>query len=113
MHLARRSQQDKGGLLNKAVDAAMASLNGILKDNDQVAPVSNARLEDLSAIGSQHPECQYIWGEIEALCVLGEICFEQGSREKAGLMLKKAIEQQKKVEHPLLSETEKLLKQCQ
>jgi hypothetical protein len=113
LRLARHSRAHDTRLLDDAATTATAALNGILKDNNQVALVGNARLEDLSAIGAQHPECQYIWGELQALCLLGEIFFEQGIRDKSLSMLQLAIEKQTVVHHPLGSETNRLLRQLQ
>lgn len=60
---------------------------------------------------SQHPDCQYAWGETDALHVCG-ICHRAlNEPELARKRLEAAVKVRKRIQHPGLHETQKLLQE--
>lgn len=111
MRLQGFSQQAKD-MLNSAKQSAYGALNGILKKNEQPASSPDTPLDHLVAIGAQHPQCSYIWGAIEALCLclLGKILIDEDDNIQAINALQEAVNMQSHIKHPHLMQTKELLK---
>lgn len=96
-------------LLKIAEITVLGALNGLLKENEALSLSYDAPLDNLLTVGSRHPECQYIWGSVKSLCLLGDILIEQNCMRKAKEIIEQAIEMQRNIQHPRMSQTQKLL----
>lgn len=70
--------------------AALAALNGILRENHEYSPVSDRSRRDLAVMGARHPECQFVWGELEASRRLGLALIDQGKHRDGSRWLRHA-----------------------
>jgi hypothetical protein len=101
------SQRD--AFLEAAARSAVGALQGIQTEDGVPAPQKDMPLSDLVALGAQHPECQYAWGEADALVLLGEVLTEQGRPSLARDAIRRAGDLQSTLQHPDLARTEDLL----
>ena len=60
---------------------------------------------------SQHPDCQYAWGEANSLHLCGICHKELGEPELAKKRLEAALEVRTRIQHPGVEETRKILKE--
>src|SRR5262249_53667002 len=67
----------------RAAASARRPLNGQQKENNKPSSRPNPPEEELAMLGARHPECGYVWGEGDALHLLGEVLQEQDHEAEA------------------------------
>jgi tetratricopeptide (TPR) repeat protein len=104
-----QNSPQRDAFLEAAARSALGALHGIQTEDGAPAPQPDMPLGDLVALGAQHPECQYAWGEADALVLLGEVLTEQGRPSLARDAIRRAGDLQSTLQHPDLARTEELL----
>ncbi len=105
-----QNSAQRDAFLEAAARSALGALHGIQTEDGAPAPQPDMPLGDLVAFGAQHPECQYAWGEADALVLLGEVLTEQGRLSLARDAIRRAGDLQSTLRHPDLARTEDLLR---
>jgi hypothetical protein len=104
-----RGAPQRAAFLEAAERSAVGALTGIGTEDGAPAPQPDMPLGELVAFGAQHPECQYAWGTVDALTLLGAVFTEQGRPSFAREVLRLAVDIQSTLQHPDLARTEELL----
>lgn len=93
----------------RALDAAVAARNGILRHTHKPPEASNVELKEVLVIGSDHPNSQYVWATSTAGFLQGYALAKLGKLEGARRILESIQELQKQIGYPYLEKTQALI----
>jgi tetratricopeptide (TPR) repeat protein len=114
----------------EAENSALRALNGQVKNSAEPAPQPDLPEEELARLGARHPQCGYVWGEGDALHLLGEALLAQAQyigpngRDSKGRSYEQLIEEahrvaeealavRHRIQDPKAQETQNLLRKIQ